>query len=274
MEKDRQFIEALARGLKILDCFLPERPLLTNGEIAALTGLACSSVSRLTHTLIKVGYLDYDSAASAYRLGFRVLPMHTAMIAGTDVKSLVMPHMLKLAEEASVRVALAAYENSNLVVLQAVDGGRPLVSSVAVGESSVIPRTAMGRAYLASCSGREKNLIASQLIASGALSKDEVLAELKEAESSYAEHGYCISLGQWRPGVNAVGVPIYLQTLGRQLILVCAAGPDRFKLAYIREVFGPLMLRHAAGIEQAFSSSRSTRTRAAQHVSLTASPSP
>ncbi|MCJ0762358.1 IclR family transcriptional regulator [Variovorax terrae] len=265
MEKDRQFVEALARGLKILDCFQPERPLLTNGEISALTGLACSSVSRLTHTLIKVGYLDYDSIAGAYRLGFRVLPIHTAMIAGTDVKTLVMPHMKKLAEEAGVRVALAAYENSSLVVLQAVDGGRPLVSSLTPGASASLPRSALGRAYLASCSSREKNSIVDHLIEQGTWSRDVLQAELKEAESSYAQYGYCISLQVREAGVHAVAVPIYLRTLGRQLVLACAAPAERFKLDYIREVFGPLLLRHATDVERAFSGARAARSRGTAH---------
>lgn len=263
MEKDRQFVEALARGLKILDCFQPERPLLSNGEISQLTGLACSSVSRLTHTLIKVGYLDYDSIAGAYRLGFRVLPIHTAMIAGTDVKTLVLPHMKKLAEEASLRVVLAAYENSSMVVLQAVDGGRPLVSSLAVGASASLPRSALGRAYLASCSSREKRSIVELLIAQGTWSEEVLKAELEEAESSFAEHGYCVSLQTRQAGVHAIAVPIYLRTLGRQLILACAAPSEQFKLAYIRKTFGPMLLRHATDIEHAFSGARAVRSRGA-----------
>lgn len=77
MPQDPQFVVALARGLELLSCFEPSRAVLNNGKLSRLTGLPPSSVSRLTHTLIKLGYLDYDASLGAYRLGFRVLSMHS-----------------------------------------------------------------------------------------------------------------------------------------------------------------------------------------------------
>ena len=85
MTADRQFVTALARGLEILDCFSPTRPLLTNGELSRLTGMASSSVSRLTHTLVKLGHLDYDADRGAYRVGLRVLSLQPAAMAGATL---------------------------------------------------------------------------------------------------------------------------------------------------------------------------------------------
>jgi DNA-binding IclR family transcriptional regulator len=265
--EDRQFVEALARGLKLLDCFQPEQPILTNGELARMTGLACSSVSRLTHTLVKMGYLDYDSEAGAYRLGFRVLSMHQALIAGTDVAALVLPHMKRLAEVAEVRVALLAYEEPALVILQAVDGGRPLVSPMAVGASYALPGTAMGRAYLATCSSSEKTRILNRLVHLGVATADALASELKEAESSYAQLRYCTSFGAWRPGLHAVAVPIYLRNLGRRVVLSCGVESSQFTPQRVHEVFGPLLLSSAADIESSFARPRlrmSSRSRPAK----------
>ena len=54
--KDRQFVTALARGLELLRCFTPESLLLGNQELAKKTGLLKPTVSRLTHTLTRLGY--------------------------------------------------------------------------------------------------------------------------------------------------------------------------------------------------------------------------
>jgi DNA-binding IclR family transcriptional regulator len=54
---DRSFVVALSRGLDVLRAFHPSDGLLGNQEIAARTNLPKPTVSRLTYTLTKLGYL-------------------------------------------------------------------------------------------------------------------------------------------------------------------------------------------------------------------------
>jgi DNA-binding IclR family transcriptional regulator len=56
---DRKFVTALARGLEVLRACTPTEGLLGNGELVERTGLPKPTVSRLTHTLTKLGYLAY-----------------------------------------------------------------------------------------------------------------------------------------------------------------------------------------------------------------------
>lgn len=53
---DRKYVTALARGLAILGEFESETS-LGNREIAAHTGLSPATVTRLTYTLLQLGYL-------------------------------------------------------------------------------------------------------------------------------------------------------------------------------------------------------------------------
>ena len=52
-------MNSLARGLDILTAFTPAEGLLGNQEIAARAGLPKATVSRLTYTLTKLGYLTH-----------------------------------------------------------------------------------------------------------------------------------------------------------------------------------------------------------------------
>src|SRR5882762_5251872 len=52
VKEDRHFVEALGRGLEILACFRQKDGLLGNQELAKRCGLAKSTVSRLTYTLL------------------------------------------------------------------------------------------------------------------------------------------------------------------------------------------------------------------------------
>jgi hypothetical protein len=54
---DRSFVVALSRGLDVLRAFQPNDGLLGNQEIASRTNLPKPTVSRLTYTLTKLGYL-------------------------------------------------------------------------------------------------------------------------------------------------------------------------------------------------------------------------
>jgi len=77
---DRSFVVALSRGLDVLRAFQPNDGLLGNQEIAARTNLPKPTVSRLTYTLTKLGYLTpvprfekYQLAPSAMALGYAAL---------------------------------------------------------------------------------------------------------------------------------------------------------------------------------------------------------
>src|ERR1044072_6565230 len=74
---DRNLVVALSRELDVLRAFQPNDGLLGNQEIAARTKLPKPTISRLTYTLTKLGYLTpvpkfekYQLAPSAMALGY------------------------------------------------------------------------------------------------------------------------------------------------------------------------------------------------------------
>ena len=60
--KDRQFVNALARGLEVLRCFRPGEVFLSNADMAKRTAIPKPTISRLTYTLTKLGYLNYSDS--------------------------------------------------------------------------------------------------------------------------------------------------------------------------------------------------------------------
>src|ERR1700730_13694970 len=85
-EGDRQFATTLARGLEVLRCFTPLEPLLGNKEISVRTGLPKPTVSRLTYTLTKLGYLRHNMRLGKYQLGSAVLSIGYPLLASMKVK--------------------------------------------------------------------------------------------------------------------------------------------------------------------------------------------
>ncbi len=77
--EDRHFVTALARGLDVLRCFRSGEERLGNQELAERRKLPKSTVTRLTYTLTKLGYLHHVEESGRYRLG-----MATLMLGGTS----------------------------------------------------------------------------------------------------------------------------------------------------------------------------------------------
>lgn len=262
MPVDRQFIAALAHGLELLRCFTSEQPVLTNGALAQMTGMTRSLVSRLTYTLVKCGYLDYDAEARAYRLGFSVLSLQPTALSGTRIVESVMPQMQELAERLGARVLLTVYDNFGLTVVQGVCTNPDIPAPMLVGWRYAISRRAMGRTFLASTSGVEQERVLAHLAQGDSLKSELLHAELHHAVQSYRSRGFCTSLGEGRPGNNSISVALNLPHLGQRLFLSCGGPAQRLTERALNDHVAPLLMRSAAEIERSAPRRPAPRSRA------------
>ena len=89
---DRHFVTALARGLQLLRCFRSGEELLGNQPLANRCGLPKFTVTRLTYTLTRQGYLHHNTHtghsghAGRYRLGLAALGIGGATLARLEVQ--------------------------------------------------------------------------------------------------------------------------------------------------------------------------------------------
>lgn len=249
---DRQLVIALSRGLAILACFRVNRPLLTNGQLAQYSGLPRSSVSRLTHTLVKLGYLEYVSRNAAYRLGVKVLSLSCSMLGGMALGPFILPYMKELAERANSLVALATCEDYSMLIVQVVRSRNTLAQPLDVGSHMALDTTAMGRAYLASCSTAEQKKILQHLTKSSKRDAQELGIATAKAIDDYRDRGYCTSIHEWREGVTGVAVPLYLKDFGRRMVLTCGGSAKQLTTKHITDNVAPLLIKTANEIEHAF----------------------
>src|SRR4051812_13282177 len=85
---DRSFVVALSRGLDVLRAFHPNDGLLGNQEIAARTNLPKPTVSRLTYTLTRLGYLTQVPRFEKYQLAPAAMALGYAALANLGVRHL------------------------------------------------------------------------------------------------------------------------------------------------------------------------------------------
>lgn len=206
--KDRQFVNALARGLEILRCFRPNETFLTNAELAARTCIPKPTVSRLAHTLTKLGYLTYSESLGQYRLGSGVLALGYSMLANLDVRDAARPAMQELAVYSSASVSMGMRDRLSMVYVENCRSTARVTLQVTVGSRIPLATTAMGKALLCSLPQNEFDYLMDHIRLADEESWPHVKQGIEQAQRDYAERGYCFSVGEWHQDINSVGVPL------------------------------------------------------------------
>ncbi|MCW8843411.1 MAG: IclR family transcriptional regulator [Rhodobacteraceae bacterium] len=229
---DRQFITSLQRGLDVLRAFRPEdRVGLSNGDIAARTGLPNSTISRLTYTLLKTGYLLYDKETGRYRMGVPVLSLGYACLSALPIRDTAQGYMQDLADECGegVQVALGGRVDFTMIYLAAARSKSVISLQLDVGSRISLARSAMGRAYIAASPPDEKAALLEGIERRTDPSLwPSIHAGFARAEEEIATRGFYGNIGEWQPGVNAVAVPFQSKQGNTPLMAFNLGGPASY----------------------------------------------
>ncbi len=141
------FLEALARGLAVLQAFGPERRQMTLAEAARAVDLPRATVRRALHTLVVLGHVETDGRL--FRLTPQVLRLAAGYLGASGVATVLQPLCERLAAEAGGPCSAAVLDGAEIVF---VAYGRPrLMLNVSTMVGSRLPAfcTALGRVLLA-----------------------------------------------------------------------------------------------------------------------------
>src|SRR5690554_6368177 len=220
--KDRKFVEALSRGLDVLRAFSQGSVILGNQDIARITGLPKPTVSRMTYTLTKLGYLGYNQQLEKYQLSSGVLALGYAYVSNLKVRQLAKPYMDEFARQTNMSVGLTCRDRLHMIYVENRLPPEANLLRKDIGLKLPMSTTAAGGAYYFVISDPARKLI-DDAIAKKYGEKWPVIKEgLDQAMDYYREHGFCLSLGDWDRHINSVVVLVHLQD-GTTKILISAA---------------------------------------------------
>ncbi|MEO4046922.1 IclR family transcriptional regulator [Pseudomonas sp. CAU 1711] len=220
--KDRKFVEALARGLDVLRAFTHGSVVLGNQDIARLTGLPKPTVSRMTYTLTKLGYLSYAPHLEKYQLDSGVLALGYAYVSNLRIRQLAKPYMDDFARRTNTTVGLTCRDRLSMIYVENCRPAELTTLRMDAGVRLPLATTAAGRAYLAATPEQERGHLLDALATKHGDDWPPLLASLQASFHEYEEHGYCFSLGDWDRNVIAAGVPLRLAD-GNIMVLTCGA---------------------------------------------------
>lgn len=224
-DKDRQFVTALARGLDILNCFKVNERLLNNRELAQRTRLPKPTVSRLTYTLVQLGYLKYSEKLGKYFLGNRTLSLGYAFVGNLELRQTARPMMKELADYAQTSVAIGVRDQLEMIYIENSRSSTTAFNvRLDVGSQLPLATSAMGMAYLCGVSEEERSSLINQIRDHEANDWPRIKTCIDQAMRDYQDKGFCISLGEWDKGVHGVAVP-YIPDDGTEVFSFNCGGP-------------------------------------------------
>jgi DNA-binding IclR family transcriptional regulator len=248
--EDKQFATTLARGLEILRCFTPERPVLGNKDLVLRTGLPKATISRFTYTLVRLGYLRPVPDQQKYQLGSAVLSLGFPLLATMYVRQLARPHMFELANELGASIAMGIRDRLNIVYVETSRSQSMFAPPYTeIGFAHPIAATSMGRAYLAGCSPQTRKTLINEISVKEPALWTKYRASVERSQKDFLRLGFCMSFDGFRPNINGVAVPLRRPVEGELIVLNCAVYADRCSHADVETRIGPRLVALGRHIE-------------------------
>jgi DNA-binding IclR family transcriptional regulator len=247
---DRSFVVALSRGLDVLRAFRPNDGLLGNQEIAARTKLPKPTVSRLTYTLTKLGYITPVPRFEKYQLAPAAMALGYAALANLGVRHLSEPYREELMRETGGAVAVGGRDRFSMIYF-GQSRGMTIGVQLDVGSRVPIATTAMGRAYLWALDEEERNTLLRDLREHYGARWTKMRDGIERAGETVAKYGFVISAGEWHDDIAAAGVALKLNDGTGPYAFNCGAPAFRFTEDRLRNDIGPRLVTMVRNIEAA-----------------------
>jgi DNA-binding IclR family transcriptional regulator len=249
-DRDPQFATTLARGLDILRCFTPEDTLLGNSQIAARTGLSRPTVARFTYTLMQLGYLRTDPVAGKYMLAPAVLSLGYPMLASIAPRQLVRAPMAELAAHVNGAVSMGVRDRLNVVYVETSRSRNLLSGQLSdIGMTHPMIASAMGHAYIASCSGKVRDALLNTIKVTMPEQWRAFSAALARNIRHYERTGFCVSHGEFLAGFYSVGVPMHAVSARETYMFNCVMPASAVTPTKLETEVGPRLLALVRGIQ-------------------------
>jgi IclR family pca regulon transcriptional regulator len=210
--REPRYSQSLERGLAILTCFTPQRPVMGIADIADELGMSRSTTHRYMITLAELGYLE-QGGSRKYRLGLRVTDLGMSALNSMGLREYARPDLEELRQETRFTVNLAILDGSEILYVDRVRGSRPGQSKIDfelhVGSRLPASCTALGKLLLAYLPDAEQEaLIASLKLAKGGPNAIASKKALKAELGQISEQGLAVDDEELAAEVQAIAAPV------------------------------------------------------------------
>lgn len=216
------FVEALAKGIAILESFDASHSEMTLSEIARRVDVSPAAARRGLITLIELGYVGQN--AKRFHLKPKVMALGSSFYVATRVDEIILPDLRRLVETYGDAASVGTLNDHNVIYVAHYSEQRARRASAVVGASYPAFATSIGRVLLAGMAVDAldrwlETLEPVPLTSRTLIDKDALRAEILRVR----EQGYATTVDQLDYGITAIAVPV-VNELGRTVAAINSSG--------------------------------------------------
>ncbi|TFV41887.1 IclR family transcriptional regulator [Bradyrhizobium frederickii] len=202
-------IQVVSRAFDVLRCFEGHEARLGNLEISNRCGLPRSTVSRLTHTLTRMGQLVYLPRDQKYRIGPSAVAMSATMMKGAQLRSMIRQRLQDVAEQLPGTVGFVVPDRFHLVYLLFARSATALGLHEGTGSRIAMASTAAGAAYTAALAPEVGDAFIAEMEREAPEAAKILKPRIEANRQMLRERGYVVACGLWSPHINGLALPIW-----------------------------------------------------------------
>jgi IclR family pca regulon transcriptional regulator len=243
------FLEALARGLRVIEAFGRDRRWLTLSDVARLVDLPRASVRRTLVTLVKLGYAESDDRL--FRLTPRILTLAGAFLSSNPVSDIVQPALEALSDDVNEACSAAVLDGDEVTMIAHASPNRMLPVSAQIGFRLPALSSSLGRVLLAAMDEQELDRFLAS-VAPVKLTPATVVdkAELRRAIVKVRTDGFSLVDQEAEAGFRSISVPLKRRDGKIIAALNIGVHSERGPLDTMVNVFLPKLQALAADLQQ------------------------
>jgi IclR family transcriptional regulator, pca regulon regulatory protein len=200
------FVESLARGLDVLQCFSAEHSELSLSDVATAAGLARPTARRLLLTLSELGFVR--SCGGRFALTPRVLSLGMAFVASLGLWEVGRPHLERLVATTGESSSMSQLDGSDIVYVARVAVPKLITLRVEIGTRFPAPYTSQGKVLLAALDPGELAGVLAEPSRSGLQLRPRDPAALACELRTIRARGWALADEELAPGIRSVAVPV------------------------------------------------------------------
>jgi IclR family pca regulon transcriptional regulator len=247
--REPRYSQSLERGLAILSCFTPKRPILGIADIADELGMSRSTTHRYVITLVALGYLE-QGASRKYRLGLRVTNLGMSALNSTGLREHAHPYLEELRQRTSYTTSLAVLDGPDIVY---VDRARSFRRGQGVIDLDLHPgsrlpaySTAMGKILLAYLPEQEqRELLGSMKLSKQGPNTITSKKALREELDEVREEGFAVNDEELAADLYSIAAPVRNEAREVVAAINVAASSSVISLEEMVDALSPHLLSTA-----------------------------
>jgi IclR family pca regulon transcriptional regulator len=247
--REPRYSQSLERGLAILGCFTPQRPVLGIADIADELGMSRSTTHRYVITLVALGYLE-QGASRKYRLGLRVTDLGMSALNSTGLREHSHPYLEELRQRTSYTVNLSVLDGSDILYVDRARSFRRGQSKIDLGlhPGSRLPAycTSMGKLLMAYLPELEqKDLFSEIKLTKRAPNTITSKKALRDELDEVADAGFAVNDEELAPELHSISAPVRNEAREVVAAVNMAAHSSMISLEELVDALGPHLVSTA-----------------------------